>query len=170
MKSSSEIKREMYSEGWLPSEIYGITHALTPSGNRQKLPNIDSPAFLAMRRSRIRYIADLTRLGWTQDEIRWKLVQYHKSHRDDPFGFLKAEYRASKKMDDLSGAVALKQQRAWKRNQSSVDYRRANERRSLTLGLGFIYGRKLKRSVVARRAPNKPVLIIKRRKVTNNEG
>jgi hypothetical protein len=45
MKTAREVKREMLSEGWLPSEVYGMLHAKTPSGKQQPTPNIDSPAF-----------------------------------------------------------------------------------------------------------------------------
>ncbi len=170
MKTRYEIKKEMLKEGWLPSEINGMLNAKTPSGQTQKLPDIDSPVYLAMRRSRMRYVADLTRLGWTRDEIMWKLVQYHKGKKNDPFAFLKAEYRQKPKLKDFQGAVALRiSKRAIKGARPSVEQRRIDERKSLTRGLGYSYGRKLKRVVVQRRAPARPNLMIRRR-VIRNEG
>lgn len=148
MKSSHELKKELLLEGWLPSEVNGLFNARTPSGERQKLPNIDSPAYMAMRKSRIQYIADLTRLGWTAEEIRWKIAQFRK-HNSDTFMFLKLSYAPKRKLSDLAAS-----------------YKRS-ARAKITKSLGYIYGRRLKRATVRRRAPNRPMII--RRRLIKNE-
>ena len=138
---SKKIKADMIAEGWLPSEIRAFDTAKTPSGAQQHF-NIDSKAFLAMRRSRVRYVADLRRAGWEAYEIKEKLAKFANKNKEGPFGFLKQEYQPAKKVVDFQDALL--------RRKSKI-------RSAITKGLGYNYGRSSRNKVVRRRVPPRPV-------------
>jgi hypothetical protein len=166
---TKEDKRTLRSEGWLFSEIRQLNSATTPSGKEQPRIDINSKVWLAIRRSRVRYVADLKRNGWTNDEIIMKISNYYKSGKTDAFSWLKAEYHPARKIQDFQAAIERKiQKRAWKRGISSVDHQRVTARANITKKMGYIYGRNLKRATVRRRMPVRPVIRrVIRRKVQN---
>jgi len=138
---SKKIKADMIAEGWLPSEIRAFDTAKTPSGAQQHF-NIDSKAFLAMRRSRVRYVADLRRAGWEAYEIKEKIAKFTKRRDYDPFSFLKLSYQPAKKLVDFQDAML--------RRKSKI-------RGAVTKGLGYNYGRSARNATVRRRVPPRPV-------------
>lgn len=148
-------KEELISEGWLPFEINAMMGAKTPSGTPQPRTPIEGKAWGAVRRSRIRYITDLRRNGWSGDEIRLKIANFYrgKDRGSAVWQWLKAEYHPAKHIEDVAEAV---QRRAYKHNKRSVDIQRSIARKELTHSMGYIYGRKLKRGVVRSRIPARP--------------
>jgi hypothetical protein len=137
---SKAIKAEMRKEGWLNSEIDDFINAKTPSGGKQHF-NVDSKVFLAMRRSRVQYVKDLTRAGWNRLEIKEKIAKFHKGKGHDAFFFLKQEYAPHEKLKDFSDAML--------RRKSKI-------RSAITRGLGYNYGRSARNKVVRRRVPPRP--------------
>jgi hypothetical protein len=166
---SKADKFNLISEGWLPFEISAMMGAKTPSGTLQSKIPINGKAWKAVRSSRIRYITDLRRNGWSGDEIRVKIANFYrgKDKVSAVWQWLKAEYQPAKHIEDFTEAV---QRRAYKHGKASVDIQRAAARKELTHDMGYVYGRKLKRRVVARRMPAHPYKIVRRivRKVVKN--
>jgi len=154
-------KKQLIEEGWLPFEINAMMGAKTPSGTIQSNIAINGKAWGAVRRSRIRYINDLRRNGWSGDEIRLKIVNFYrgKDKGSAVWQWLKAEYHPAKHIDDFAQAV---QRRAYKHGKPVIDIQRAVARKELTHSMGYVYGRKLKRAVVARRAPRPHYKMIRR--------
>jgi hypothetical protein len=152
---SKEEKYNLISEGWLPFEINAMMGAKTPSGSLQSKIAINGKAWKAVRSSRIRYITDLRRNGWSGDEIRLKIANFYrgKDRGSAVWQWLKAEYHPHDKIKDFTEAV---QRRAYKHNKPSVDIQRSIARKELTHSMGYIYGRKLKRVIVRSRMPARP--------------
>jgi hypothetical protein len=148
-------KKQLIEEGWLPFEINAMMGAKTPSGTAQQNIAINGKAWGAVRRSRIRYITDLRRNGWSGDEIRLKISNFYrgKDKVSAVWQWLKAEYQPAKHIEDFTEAV---QRRAYKHGKPSIAIQRAEARKELTHGMGYVYGRKLKRAVVRRRMPSRP--------------
>jgi hypothetical protein len=143
--------------------------AKTPSGTPQSKIAINGKAWKAVRSSRIRYITDLRRNGWSGDEIRVKIANFYrgKDKVSAVWQWLKAEYQPHDKIKDFTEAI---QRRAYKHGKASVDVQRSQARKELTNKMGYVYGRKLKRAVVSRRMPPHPYKIVRRivRKVVKN--
>jgi hypothetical protein len=137
---SKKTKSDMIAEGWLPSEIRAFDTAKTPDGSQQHF-KADSKAFLAMRRSRVRYVSDLRRAGWEQYEIKEKIAKFTKKRDYDPFSFLKLSYVPARKLVDFQDAML--------RRKSKI-------RGAVTKGLGYNYGRSARSTVVRRRVPPRP--------------
>jgi len=158
---SKADKYNLISEGWLPFEISAMMGAKTPSGTPQSKIAINGKAWKAVRSSRIRYITDLRRNGWSGDEIRLKIANFYrgKDKGSAVWQWLKAEYHPAKHIEDFTEAV---QRRAYKHGKPVVDIQRAVARKELTHKMGYVYGRKLKRAVVASRAPRPHYKIIRR--------
>lgn len=136
---SKKTKSDMIAEGWLPSEIRAFDTAKTPDGSQQHF-NVDSKVFLAMRRSRVRYVADLRRAGWEQYEIKERISKFAKK-TNNPWQYLKLEYQPAKKLVDFQDAML--------RRKSKI-------RSAVTKGLGYNYGRSSRNTVVRRRVPPRP--------------
>jgi hypothetical protein len=137
-------KKMLYSEGFLPREIIEFERAIggdVRSGHRVKQEiAFNSKPFLAMRRSRRKYIANLRQVGWNDYEIRQKLNDYYRLGMGrSPFDYLKAEYRPARKLTDFEDATK----------------RRIRSR--LTRTLGKIYGRNPQKATVIRTVPKRPV-------------
>lgn len=154
-------KEELIAEGWLPFEINAMMGAKTPSGTPQPRTPIEGKAWRAVRNSRIRYISDLRRNGWSGDEIRLKIANFYrgKDRGSAVWQWLKAEYQPARQIKDFTEAV---QRRAYKHNKASVDIQRSQARRELTNKMGYIYGRKLRRVVVRSRMPARPRQMVRR--------
>jgi hypothetical protein len=148
-------KKQLIEEGWLPFEVSAMMGAKTPSGTAQSNIAINGKAWGAVRRSRIRYITDLRRNGWSGDEIRLKIANFYrgKDRGSAVWQWLKAEYHPHDKIKDFTEAV---QRRAYKHGKPSIAIQRAEARKELTHDMGYIYGRKLKRVIVRSRMPARP--------------
>jgi hypothetical protein len=142
-------KKLLLEDGFLMSEIRAFSQAT--GGNvgagvsernvvKQNVA-FNSKPFLAMRRSRRRYIKDLKNLGWTELEIKAKLLEYYRKGSDrNPFDWLKLEYHPARTITDFQDAVR----------------RRIRSRVSRTLGK--LYGRHLRTATKVRTAPKRPVV------------
>lgn len=145
-------KKMMLEEGWLPSEVAQFSRATggnVGSGTSQRhvvpqaLP-FNSKPFLAMRRSRRRWVSDLHKLGWTDFEIKLKIREYYNRGSDrSPFDFLKEEYENPKKITDYQKSVKIK------------------IRSRISRTFGKLYGRNLRTATKVRTQPKRPVVPFK---------
>jgi len=138
-------KKMLYQEGWLPSEINAFESARggdIPSNHRVRQNfNFNSKPFRAARASRRRYIKDLKSQGWTDYEIKDKLVKFYKGKNRDSvlWGFIKIEYLPAKKVTDF------------------VDALRRRSRASISKHFGRAYGRQIRREVRPKYLPKRPM-------------
>ena len=137
-------KQELLKDGWLPSEIMQLNRAKTPTGKVQRHIDIHSRLWMAVRRSRIRFIADMKRLGWNDLEIKQKIIEYYKKGKNNTvYGFLKSEYKPPKMIQDYDEAVKKK-----------LDYKKRNSykqaRAAITNSLGGFYGQRIGRRMPVR--------------------
>ncbi|MFA5048937.1 MAG: hypothetical protein WC516_07990 [Patescibacteria group bacterium] len=142
-------KKMLREDGFLISEIRafsGATGGNIGAGDSERHivkqdVTFNSKPFLAMRKSRRRYIKDLKQLGWTDMEIKTKLVEYYrKGSGRSPFDWLKLEYQPARKLTDFQDSIR----------------RKIRSRVSRTLGK--LYGRNLKTATKVRTAPRRPVV------------
>lgn len=125
-------------EGFIKSEIEAFSNARAPDGTLQDFA-FNSKTFLAARKSRRKYVADLKEQGWTKPEIDRKIRQYYglKAGRT-PYDFLKLSYSPPRLITDFMDAVR----------------RKIRARVTRTLGKG--YGRILRPSVRPKFLPKRP--------------
>jgi len=142
-------KKLLMEDGFLPSEIRAFSQATggnVGAGDSERhvvkqAVAFNSKPFLAMRRSRRRYIKDLKQLGWNDMEIRAKQVEYYrKGSGRTPFDFLKLEYEPVHKITDFQDSV------------------RRKIRSRISRTFGKLYGRTLRTATKVRTAPKRPVV------------
>lgn len=150
-------KKQLIEDGFLPFEIHAMMNAKTSSGAKQSTIPINGKAWGAVRRSRIKYIVDLKRNGWSGDEIKVKISQFYRGKNKSAavFQWLKMEYKPARKVVDFQAAV---QRRAYKHGRVSDDYQKALARKEITHTMGYPYGRRLRRVVVAHRLPVRRII------------
>ena len=144
-------KTFMYQRYFLPYEIAAFANARTPDGKLQQL-DFNSAPFQAMIASRQEYAGKLHKVGWSDVEIRQRILKLYSTKRGkaSPWDFLKIEYQPVKAMTDIM----------WAKKLSS----------KLRIGrtLGSAYGHKMKKDIrpryqpVVRPLPAKPGNIIGR--------
>ena len=138
-------KKMLYQEGWIPSEILSFEGARggdIPSGHRVKQSfNFNSKTFRAARASRRRYIKDLKSQGWTDYEIKDKIIKFYKGKNRDSvlWAFIKLEYQPTKKVTDFVDAV------------------RRRSRASVSKHFGRAYGRQIRKEVRPKYLPKRPM-------------
>lgn len=131
-------KLALKRDGFLDSEIKAFDRAETPSGNLQDF-NFSSHAFTATRKSRQKWVKDLSNKGWTKKEITKSIQGYYglKAGRS-PFDFLKLEYSPHTRLSDFKDAV------------------RRQIRARVTRTLGKMYGRQLRPAIRPKFLPKWP--------------
>jgi hypothetical protein len=149
MGALNKIQKQMLrDDGFLYSEIKALDKAKggsTGGGAVKKnvVPqhlDFNSKPFLAMRRSRRRYIKDLMKLGWSQQEVSLKIKEYYRLGKRDIFSFLKIEYSPPHRLSDYQDAVKRK-------NRSRI-----------SRTFGRLYGRNMRTATKIRTAPRRPVV------------
>jgi hypothetical protein len=101
-------KLYMHQHYWLPYEIAAFANARTPDGKLQKLDFTSGP-FQAMIASRDEYAGKLRRAGWSDVDIRQRILKLYSTKRGkaSPWDFLKIEYQPPKGMTDTVWAKKL---------------------------------------------------------------
>ena len=101
-------KSQLLAEGFLFSEVSAFNDAKTPDGTPQDFA-FNSKTFRAARQSRQEWIRDLKKIGWTEGEIKQRLVAYYRLKAGrTPFDFLKLSYLPSRTISDFADAVKRK--------------------------------------------------------------
>jgi hypothetical protein len=148
MALNKNQKRLLLEDGFTISEVLAFSRATggnvgSPASPRNIVKqdvNFNSKPFLAMRRSRRRYCADLRKAGWTNMEIKGKISEYYRlGAKRNPWDFLKAEYRRKEPLTDFMAAIK-------KRNRSR-----------LTRTFGKLYARHLHEATKVRTIPKRPL-------------
>jgi hypothetical protein len=157
MGALNKIQMKMLIEdGFLPSEIMQLNRATagnTGAGTSQRhivkqSLAFNSKPFLAMRRSRRRWVHDLQKLGWADYDIKLKIREfYNKGSSRDIYSFLKIEYHPPHKLSDYSRAITVK-------NRSQI-----------SRTLGKLYGRNLRTATKVRTQPKRPIVPFKPRRI-----
>ncbi len=139
----------LLEDGFLPSEVMQLSRAT--AGNvgvdgsqrhvvKQNLA-FNSKPFLAMRRSRRRWVNDLHKLGWDDYDIKLKIMEYYaKGKGRSIYDFLKIEYSPPHRLTDYQQAITLK------------------NRRSVSRTMGRLYGRNFRTATKVRTQPKRPVV------------
>jgi len=101
-------KEYMHKHFFLPYEIAAFANAVTPSGRRQNLDFTSAP-FQAMINSRAAYAQRLHNAGWSDIQIRERILKLYSTKRGkaSPWDFLKIEYQPPKGMTDTVWAKKL---------------------------------------------------------------
>lgn len=101
-------KAYMRKNFFLPYEVAAFANAVTPSGRRQDLAFTSAP-FQAMIASRIEYARKLHNAGWSELQIRERILKLYSGKRGkaSPWDFLKIEYQPPQGMTDKVWARKL---------------------------------------------------------------
>jgi hypothetical protein len=149
-------KKMLLEEGWIPSEIIEFSRATAGnvgSGTSQRhvvKQNIafNSKPFLAMRRSRRRWVNDLQKLGWSDYDIKLKIKEYYsKGAGRSVYDWLKISYAPPHKLSDYQRAISLK------------------IRSRVSRTMGRLYGRNMRTATKVRTQPKRPVVPTKPRRI-----
>ena len=142
MGLSRQQKKSLLSDGFLPKEIYQLSNAT--GGDRKTMHLVrqqvafSSKPFRAMRNSRKKYIRNLKKIGWNDQEIKAKISAYYVAGKNI-FSFLKLEYTPTKRLTDFQSAIKLR------------------ERSKISRVFGRAYGRSLHAESLPRNLPQRPL-------------
>lgn len=136
-------KKMLYAEGWLPREIRDLVGAIggdIPSNSRVKQSfNFNSKVFIAVRKSRRRYMQNLKDQGWSEYERKQKVLDWYKNPTNSVFLFIKLEYRPSKTISDFSASLKLR------------------SRAKISRHFGRAYGRQMRKNTLPKYLPKRPL-------------
>jgi hypothetical protein len=141
MALTRKQKIGLLKDGFLPKEIFQLTHATggDKTNTVKQSFNFSSRPFQAMRKSRKNYIRNLKENGWNESEIKAKINAFYIGGKNI-YSFLKLEYAPPKKITDFQSAIKLR------------------ERSRISRVFGRAYGRRMKRTMLPKYLPKRPML------------
>lgn len=110
MTISLDDAERLLAAGFTQWEVEGFATAKDAKGQDQPLVNLDSPVWKAVIESRRDWRDDKIAKGWTPEEIENVIMEYYARDAErSPWDFLKAEYKALRKIDYIEALQRRKQ-------------------------------------------------------------